>query len=136
MSGKTRVLSFLLVLLLSIPFVFAPSRQGDVLGAVEDRSGQGGQIAGGVVDNTEDEEKKITGKAIWSEDNNAKLKTDKFNLSTGLTITHKDVSLNLVVEEKLADLDEEVLLVLDKKTFQELGGNLDQESIEVTVVKN
>lgn len=136
MSGKTRVLSFLLVLLLSIPFVLTPGNQGDVLGINEDKSQNSGQIAGGVAENSTEESQKMTGKIIWSNSPNSRVRTDKFNLSTPITVSTPEKSLNLIVEEKVDGLDEGVLLIVNKETFQKLGGQPDQESLEVTITKN
>jgi hypothetical protein len=138
MSGKTKILSFLLVLLLSIPFVLSPSGQGNVLGVNEDRSNASlaeGQIAGGVIDTKQDQEK-MEGKVLLSKDNSNRVKSNKLSLSTPVKVQTTSGSLNLVVEEKVEDLPEDVLLVVGKDDFIKLGGDLNTGELNVTLIKN
>jgi hypothetical protein len=138
MSGKTKILSFLLVLLLSIPFVLSPSGQGNVLGVNEDRSNASlaeGQIAGGVIDTKQGQEK-MEGKVLLSKDNSNRVKSNKLSLSTPVKVQTTSGSLNLVVEEKVEDLPEDVLLVVGKDDFIKLGGDLNTGELNVTLIKN
>ncbi len=144
MSGKTKLLSLLLLILLTLPFLTLPnSGNGNVLGAIDDRSGSidytSGEIAGGVVDSkgsSEDliETEEIKGKAVLNKNLESGVASNKFSLATGITVTHNDNKLNLVVADTETPMPEEAILVVDADTFQKLGGNIEsQEAIEVSI---
>jgi hypothetical protein len=77
----------------------------------------------------------ITGKAIWDENAKSSVSTDKFSLGSGIKVTFNDKTLSLVVGNSRI-LSSDTILVLDKKTFQELGGDLERGEIQVSVVQD
>jgi hypothetical protein len=134
MSAKTKILSFLLLLLLSLSFILNTNKQGNVLGVVEEKSGE---IASGIVDTKDSKKETFKGRAVWKEDLKSAVSTNKFALATGVLVEHETQSLNLVVGDNTVNLEEGAVIVLDKETFQNLGGDpSSQSSIEVVVSKN
>jgi len=144
MSVKAKILSFLLLLLIITPIVLAPTSNGNVLGVIEDNStnqiATQGEIAGGIIETKEEDNevsKEVTGKAVLnSNKDSSKVISSQFEVATGIQVKHNDITLDLVVQKKDSNLEEDTLLALDRKTFQQLGVNPDETAeVEVTVKK-
>lgn len=148
MMFKTKILGLVLISLLVLPVLLAPKQTGSVLGINENKiqpttaEQKIGQIGGGTIEDTRlidknsSKPKTLQGKAIWDENSKSQVSTDKFNLGSGIKVSTKSNSLDLVVGDvRVLSLD--TLLVLNKDTYIKLGGNpTTDKSIDVTVVLN
>ena len=150
MSLKTKILSLILLGLLVLPVLIGPRSGGSVLGVVENKSNQQesvkstgqtqiGEIGSGAfetkaVDTTGTKGKIFTGKAIWDGATKSQVTTDKFSLGKSIKVSNGDTSLNLVVGD-VRVLGTDTILVLNKDTFEKLGGDTQKEdTIEVSVI--
>jgi hypothetical protein len=78
--------------------------------------------------------KEYRGKIVW--DANAKYPaiSDKFGLGTGVRVVNGGNSANIVVGD-VRVLSPDTLMVVDNKTFTQLGGNLEKDlSIDVVAI--
>jgi len=148
MSVKTKIISLALLGLLILPaLLFTPRPTGNVLGVSEkneqpfsqvSEKTKIGEIGSGAIDirTVEREENKgkiHKGKAVWDANAKSKVSTDKFSLGTGIKVTGKSKDLNLVVGD-VRVLSAETLIVVDKTTFTDLGGNPDtDENVDITI---
>lgn len=135
--------------LLVLPALIGPKSSGSVLGVIENKqtsstpaaqTTQIGEIGSGAFEtkatNTDNTGKIYTGKAIWDVNATSQVSTDKFNLGQSIKVTNGTISQNLVVGD-VRVLASDTLLVLNKDTFQKLGGDPQKDtSIDVTVVTN
>ncbi len=150
MSLKTKLITLFLLCLLMVPVFIGPRTAGNVLGAQEKRSIQDtltntssvkqiGEIGSGAIDfktveNTNPKGKIYQGRAIWDSKAQTPVSTDKFGLGKGLAISSKNEKLSLVVGD-VRVLPNDVLLILDKKTFTDLGGDIQKDqSLEISVI--
>lgn len=145
MSLKMKIISLVLLALLVLPVVMTPQQRGSVLGVIESNTGQLpisenriGEIGSGALDvRTTDlssnSDKVFSGKAEWDENTRSQVTSDKFPLGRTVKVTAGDKTLNLVVGD-VRVLPTDTLLVLNQKTFEQLGGDpKTQKNIEVTV---
>jgi hypothetical protein len=97
-----------------------------------------GEIASGVrdiktVDNTSTgSPSQLEGKIIWDENAKTPVSTDKFPLGNSIKIQNGEKILKVVVSNPRI-LATDTILVLDKKTFQDLGGDLEKGEINAIV---
>lgn len=122
-----------------------PAAQGSVSRSQEDqvfveeipKSVKLGEIGSGVrsvraLDETENSTQIYSGKAIWNKEAKVAVSTDKFPLGESIKATAGDKSMSLVVQSRPI-LSTDTILVLDTKTFQELGGDPERGEIQVQV---
>jgi hypothetical protein len=77
--------------------------------------------------------KEFQGKIIWDANTTNSVTSDKFGLGNGLKVKYANKETNLVVANTRI-LSPDVLLLVDSKTFAQLGGDLEkQTSIDVTI---
>ena len=144
MSFKTKILSLFLAALLVVPALLSPINNGSVKGVVEDRrqingssiSNKKGEIAGGVIDykNSSDAlENEQQGLAILDLNAKASVSTNKFALASEIVVIGQDKTQDLIISNTDVELATDVLLSLDKVTFESLGGDSSKES-EIKVV--
>jgi hypothetical protein len=95
-----------------------------------------GEIASGIRDVRDTQEvapQVLKGKAIWDANARSSVVTDKFSLGTGIKVKRGGKTLDLVVGGTRV-LAVDTILVLDKKSFIELGGDPEKDNqIEVEV---
>ena len=149
MSLKTKILSLFLAAILVIPFLMNPINNGDVRGVVEDRrlsnsssaNSKGGEIAGGVIDyksgtQEEAQNQEVKGIAILNLEAQTPVATNKFPLASEIIVQSGQSTVDLVVSNIDANLPTDVILSLDKETFELLGGDsATQSEIDVVVRK-
>jgi hypothetical protein len=146
MSPRSRIFALVLVVLLVVPFLVRNDRTGSVLGVLEDNSGSvamigdsGGQIAGGVLENKSTQDKNsqpsavLTGQAVLDKDALVAVSTDRFALASEIEITYKDVTIDKIVGNNKQALKEGQVVILDQKTFIELGIDPSLGSAEVQI---
>ncbi len=147
MSPRSRIFALILVVLLVVPFLVRSEQTGSVLGVLEDNSGSvatvgdgNGQIAGGVLENKSysDVESSIeaglTGLAVLDRSAIVAVTTDKFALASEVKITYGDITLDKIVGNNKQVLEEGEVVILDEKTFRELGIDPNiQSSVEVEI---
>jgi hypothetical protein len=136
--SKTKILSVLLFLMLSIPTFLNPISEGEVKGVTEEKSqnlqnsiisknsnSEKGQISAGVIEDKTDKKttKIVNGMAILKTNANNPVTTDNYDLATSLKVTHKNKTLDLVVNDTKPTLDPDGLIVVNSETFQKLGGD-------------
>ncbi|MEM1312607.1 MAG: hypothetical protein AAGF07_04045 [Patescibacteria group bacterium] len=151
MSIKTKILSLLILGLLLLPSILGPRTGGSVLGVLDSRQDEKstspaenevkvGEIASGafetrVFKSNQSQQESMKGKVIWDENAKSPVVTDKFSLGQSLKVNTGSSSYSLIVSD-VRVLSENTLLVLDKNTFIELGGNPSmQDSMTVSVKK-
>lgn len=77
--------------------------------------------------------KELQGKVVWDANSTNSVTSDKFGLGSGVRVKYEDKETNLVVANTRI-LAPDVLLVVDSKTFMQLGGDLEkQTNIDVIV---
>ncbi|MEI6729383.1 MAG: hypothetical protein WCK98_07125 [bacterium] len=147
MSLKTKILSLFLAVLLIAPFLINPMNNGSVKGVLEDKRSNNsssatlkkGEIAGGVIDyksNSSQDTQEIRGIAILNLEAKTPVSTNKFPLASEIIVKSGDKTKDLIVSSIEANLPTDVILSLDKTTFESLGGNsATQNEINVIVLK-
>ena len=147
MSLKTKILSLFLAVLLIAPFLINPISNGSVKGVIEDKRSNNssstslkkGEIAGGVIDyksNSSQDVQEIRGIAILDLEAKTPVSTNKFPLASEIVVKSGDKTKDLVVSSIQTSLPTDVILSLDKATFESLGGNsTTQNEINITVRK-
>lgn len=144
MSLKTKILSLFLAVLLIAPFLINPMSNGSVKGVLDDRRSNSssttslkkGEIAGGVIDyksNNGQDVQEIRGIAILNLEAKTPVSTNKFPLASEIIVKSGDYSKDLVVSSIDANLPTDVILSLDKATFESLGGNASNQS-EINII--
>lgn len=97
-----------------------------------------GEIASGVRDVKNEDNStapvpaSLTGKIIWDENVKTPVSTDKFGLGSSIKVVNGDKTLKLVVSNTRI-LSTDTILVLDKKTFLALGGDLEKGELTAEV---
>jgi hypothetical protein len=77
--------------------------------------------------------KDLQGKVVWDAGTSNSVTSDKFGLGSGVKVKYADKVTNLVVANTRI-LAPDVLLLVDSKTFVQLGGDLEkQASIDVII---
>lgn len=147
MSPKSRIFALVLVVLLVVPFLVRSEQTGSVLGVLEDNTGTvatvgdgNGQIAGGVLENkftigeTNSESVGLKGLAVLDQSALVAVNTDKFALASEVEITYGDITIDKIVGNNKQVLSTGQVVILDEKTFRELGVDPTvQTSIEVNI---
>jgi hypothetical protein len=81
-------------------------------------------------DSTSDDQKEAyTGLAKYDPKQKVKLATNKFSLGQSLRVVTYEKEHNLVVNQIRQDLEDGVIIIVNRDTFVELGGNLDGENL-------
>jgi hypothetical protein len=93
-----------------------------------------GSIASGVREGVVKEVpvQSFTGKVRWDAQTKIPVSTDKFELGEGISVFYNDKQIELVVQDKRL-LASDTLLLVDKATYVNMGGNIEKEYIEVTI---
>jgi hypothetical protein len=147
MTTKSKFLSLIVLGLIALPILFYPQRSGQVLGVKEEAAQQTAQnpnnqnpikdIASGTrekKDSSASEKKVYTGKAIWDEKQKVRVTTDRFSLGSSIKVQTKFSTQSLVVDAPRDNLPEGTILILNRQTFESLGGKPDTDQfIEVTI---
>jgi hypothetical protein len=79
-------------------------------------------------------QREMTGKIIWDANAKSSAISDKFSLGSGIRLTYGTNVVNVVVGE-VRVLSPDTIMIVDQKTFAQLGGNLEKDiSIDVTAI--
>jgi hypothetical protein len=134
MPQRSRIFALILIVLLVVPFLIRGGQTGSVLGVLEDNSGSiatvndgGGQIGGGVLENKSNttletsEAEGFSGLATLDKSALVGVSTDKFPLASEVEITYGNVTIDKIVGNNKAKLEDGQVVILDEKVFRELG---------------
>jgi uncharacterized protein YpmS len=145
-SLKLKIFGILILTILVLPIIISSTGEGAVLGASESESQilnqstinsisvfentstntQPSSISSGVAEtiseDTTDQEKLLTGKVIFSDEQKIPVISNKIPLGKEFKVTSKNSKLDLVVNETKA-IEQEAILSVSKPLFIELGGN-------------
>jgi hypothetical protein len=162
MTAKTKIFSLLVLILLFLPIVINPQRSGQVLGTSETEeqssffnfqqnnqeavvpaqseiASRTGGIASGVRttpnDSPIDTNEVFVGKAIVNMNTSLVATSDKFPLGTSVKVRSGDIDINIVIQGRSV-LSGDTLLVLNQETFEKLGGNPSEGSVDIQVTIN
>lgn len=151
MNSKTKIISLVILGLLTVPAMIFPKQTGEVLGINENKEETGsineeaasdGEIGSGareVVEpsdegkdndvqkitpsDEEDEEVTMIGKVLWDSGQINNVETNKFPLGTAVRVDTGVSNVHLVVDALRSSLAEETILVVNTETYIKLGGN-------------
>lgn len=149
MHNKTKFISFLLLILLALPLVINPTRQGSVLGVQENttqkpqvntQDSDGGKIGQGVMENklkSNTQTASIKGFAILDKKAKSSVTAKNLSLASEVQVQHGDKKYDLIVSNVDDGLADDVVLAVDETVFKNLGGNPDtQDKILVSIEKS
>jgi uncharacterized protein YwbE len=149
MQNKTKFISFLLLILLALPLVINPTRQGSVLGVQENtdqniqvdlQDSNNGQIGEGVMENklkNSSSDDLIKGYAVLDKQAKSSVTAKNIALASEIKVQNDQKTAELIVSNVDSGLAEDVVLVVDEKTFESLGGDSkNQDKVLVTIQKS
>jgi|688.fasta_scaffold33381_2 hypothetical protein len=149
MQNKTKFISFLLLILLALPLVINPTRQGSVLGVQENtdqniqvglQESNNGQIGEGVMENklkNSSSDDLIKGYAVLDKQAKSSVTAKNIALASEIKVQNDQKTAELIVSNVDSGLAEDVVLVVDEKTFESLGGDSkNQDKVLVTIQKS
>lgn len=149
MQNKTKFISFLLLILLALPLVINPTRQGSVLGVQENtdqriqsnlQGSNNGQIGEGVMENklkSNSSDDLIKGYAVLDKQAKSSVTAKNIALASEIKVQNDQKTAELIVSNVDNGLAEDVVLVVDQKTFESLGGDSkNQDKVLVTIQKS
>lgn len=148
MQNKTKFISFLLLILLALPLVINPTRQGSVLGVQENtdqkiqsnlQGSNNGQIGEGVMENklkSNSSDDLIKGYAVLDKQAKSSVTAKNIALASEIKVQNDQKTAELIVSNVDNGLAKDVVLVVDQKTFESLGGDSkNQDKVLVTIQK-
>jgi hypothetical protein len=149
MHTKTKFISFLLLVLLALPLVINPTRQGSVLGIQENtaqkpqintQDSDSGKIGEGVMENklkNNPQSNSTKGFAILDKKAKSSVTAKKFSLASEIQVQSGDKKSDLIVSNVDEGLADDVVLAVDENVFKNLGGNPEtQDKILITIEKS